>query len=279
MKKRWTPGRVIVNIIGYALALIWWLPIVYSIVVAFKPYGSAVYNITKWFSIENTLDNFDFVLNSSRSQANLPLWMLNSFLTAALATLGICVLSICAAYSFSRFRYPGRNLLFWIVMAGMMIPAQAMMIPLYLMCRNIKILNTYWCLILPALGSSFAVLMLKQFMDGLPRDLFEAAQLDGCNSARTLLHVVAPLTKPALFSIGIFIFLQRWNDFMWPFIAITKPELMTVPVGITFFKANTSDSMSYLMAANVLVMAPLLLLFFLCQKQLVQGIAFTGIKA
>ena len=263
MKKRWTPGRVIVNIIGYALALIWWLPIVYSIVVAFKPYGSAVYNITKWFSIENTLDNFDFVLNSSRSQANLPLWMLNSFLTAALATLGICVLSICAAYSFSRFRYPGRNLLFWIVMAGMMIPAQAMMIPLYLMCRDIKILNTYWCLILPALGSSFAVLMLKQFMDGLPRDLFEAAQLDGCNSARTLLHVVAPLTKPALFSIGIFIFLQRWNDFMWPFIAITKPELMTVPVGITFFKANTSDSMSYLMAANVLVMAPLLLLFFL----------------
>ena len=205
--------------------------------------------------------------------------MLNSFLTAALATLGICVLSICAAYSFSRFRYPGRNLLFWIVMAGMMIPAQAMMIPLYLMCRDIKILNTYWCLILPALGSSFAVLMLKQFMDGLPRDLFEAAQLDGCNSARTLLHVVAPLTKPALFSIGIFIFLQRWNDFMWPFIAITKPELMTVPVGITFFKANTSDSMSYLMAANVLVMAPLLLLFFLCQKQLVQGIAFTGIKA
>ena len=279
MKKRWTPGRVIVNIIGYALALIWWLPIVYSIVVAFKPYGSAVYNITKWFSIENTLDNFDFVLNSSRSQANLPLWMLNSFLTAALATLGICVLSICAAYSFSRFRYPGRNLLFWIVMAGMMIPAQAMMIPLYLMCRDIKILNTYWCLILPALESSFAVLMLKQFMDGLPRDLFEAAQLDGCNSARTLLHVVAPLTKPALFSIGIFIFLQRWNDFMWPFIAITKPELMTVPVGITFFKANTSDSMSYLMAANVLVMAPLLLLFFLCQKQLVQGIAFTGIKA
>ena len=279
MKKRWTPGRVIVNIIGYALALIWWLPIVYSIVVAFKPYGSAVYNITKWFSIENTLDNFDFVLNSSRSQANLPLWMLNSFLTAALATLGICVLSICAAYSFSRFRYPGRNLLFWIVMAGMMIPAQAMMIPLYLMCRDIKILNTYWCLILPALGSSFAVLMLKQFMDGLPRDLFEAAQLDGCNSARTLLNVVAPLTKPALFSIGIFIFLQRWNDFMWPFIAITKPELMTVPVGITFFKANTSDSMSYLMAANVLVMAPLLLLFFLCQKQLVQGIAFTGIKA
>ena len=279
MKKRWTPGRVIVNIIGYALALIWWLPIVYSIVVAFKPYGSAVYNITKWFSIENTLDNFDFVLNSSRSQANLPLWMLNSFLTAALATLGICVLSICAAYSFSRFRYPGRNLLFWIVMAGMMIPAQAMMIPLYLMCRDIKILNTYWCLILPALGSSFAVLMLKQFMDGLPRDLFEAAQLDGCNSARTLLHVVAPLTKPALFSIGIFIFLQRWNDFMWPFIAITKPELMTVPVGITFFKANTSDSMSYLMAANVLVMAPILLLFFLCQKQLVQGIAFTGIKA
>ena len=279
MKKRWNPGRVFVNIIGYALALIWWLPIVYSIVVAFKPYGSAVYNITKWFSIENTLDNFDFVLNSSRSQANLPLWMLNSFLTAALATLGICVLSICAAYSFSRFRYPGRNLLFWIVMAGMMIPAQAMMIPLYLMCRDIKILNTYWCLILPALGSSFAVLMLKQFMDGLPRDLFEAAQLDGCNSARTLLHVVAPLTKPALFSIGIFIFLQRWNDFMWPFIAITKPELMTVPVGITFFKANTSDSMSYLMAANVLVMAPLLLLFFLCQKQLVQGIAFTGIKA
>ena len=207
------------------------------------------------------------------------MWMLNSFIIATVATIGICILSMCAAYSFSRFRYPGRNFLFWVVMAGMMIPAQAMMIPLYLMCRDLKLLNTYWCLILPALGSSFAVLMLKQFMDGLPGELFEAAQLDGCNSARTLMHVVAPLTKPALFSVGIFIFLQRWNDFMWPFIAITDSSMMTGPVGITFFKANTSDSMSYLMAANVLVMVPLLIIFFFFQKQLVQGIAFTGIKA
>lgn len=279
MKKRWTPGRVIINVFGYLTALIWWIPVVYSIVVAFKPYGTAVYDIRQWFTLPNTLDNFDFVLNSGRSQANLPMWMLNSFIIATVATIGICILSMCAAYSFSRFRYPGRNFLFWVVMAGMMIPAQAMMIPLYLMCRDLKLLNTYWCLILPALGSSFAVLMLKQFMDGLPGELFEAAQLDGCNSARTLMHVVAPLTRPALFSVGIFIFLQRWNDFMWPFIAITDSSMMTVPVGITFFKANTSDSMSYLMAANVLVMVPLLIIFFFFQKQLVQGIAFTGIKA
>lgn len=279
MKKTIRPSRVIVTILCFMLSLIWWIPVIWPIIVAFKPYGSPVYDLTKLLSIPNTLDNFDYVLNSSRSQANMPMWMFNSFFIAIISTVGICILSICAAYSFSKFKYPGRGILFWIVMAGMMIPQQAMMIPLYLMSRSLKLLNTYWCLILPSLGSSFAVLMLKQFMDGLPMDLFEAANLDGCNSAQTLLHVVMPLTKPALFSIGIFIFLQRWNDFMWPFIAITKPELMTVAVGITFFKANTSDAMSYFMAANTLVMIPLLLIFFLCQKQLVEGIAFTGIKA
>ena len=279
MKKRWTVSRVVIHVVAVVVALVWWAPVIWPIIVAFKPYGAPVYDLSKLLGIENTLDNFHYVLYSARSQANLPMWMLNSFLIALVATVLICALSMCAAYSFSKFKYPGRSMLFWVVMAGMMIPNQALMIPLYLMCRNFKMLNTYWCLILPALGSSFAVLMLKQFMDGLPVDLFEAAELDGCNSARTLLHVVTPLTRPALFSIAIFIFLQRWNDFMWPFIAITKSELMTVPVGITFFKANTSGAMSYLMAANTLVMVPLLIVFFICQKQLVEGIAFTGIKA
>jgi multiple sugar transport system permease protein len=274
--KKISKTKIILNFIFFFLAAVWWLPIIWTLIVSVKPLGTVVYDIKTWLVPPFSLDNFKYVFTNS--QSNMPLWLFNSFFVASMETLGVLALSVLAAFSFSRFHYPGQKILFWIIMAGMMIPFQSLLIPIYLLFKNVGLLNTYWSLILPGLGSSFGVLLLKQFMDGIPEALFDAAKIDGCKSWHVLSHIIAPLTRPALASLVIFIFLQKWNDFLWPFIAITKPKFMTVPIGIVFFRGQYSLDIAYSMAANAVAAIPVLIIFFIFEKQIVKGIAFSGIK-
>lgn len=274
--KKISKTKIVLNIIFFFIAAVWWLPLIWTLIVSVKPLGTVVYDIKTWLKPPFSLDNFIYVFTNS--QSDMPLWLFNSFFIASTETLGVLALSVLAAFSFSRFHYPGQKVLFWIIMAGMMIPFQSLLIPIYLLFKNMGLLNTYWSLILPGLGSSFGVLLLKQFMDGIPGALFDAAKIDGCKSWHILSHIIVPLTRPAIASLVIFIFLQKWNDFLWPFIAITKPEFMTVPVGIVFFRGQFSLDIAYSMAANAVAAIPVLIIFFIFEKQIVKGIAFSGIK-
>lgn len=269
-------SRIIVTIIAVIAAIVWWTPILWAVIVSVKPLNSVVTDVRTWFVPPFTLDNFKYVFTSD--QADIFRWLLNSLFIAAVVTVGVAVLTMLAAYAFSQFQFPGKKIWFWIVMAGMMIPVHSLMIPMYLLFREMGLLNTYASLILPGLGSSFGVILLKQFMDGLPKALFEAAKIDGANSLCILFKLVFPLMKPALASLMIFIFLQQWNDFVWPFIAITDEKIMTVPVGIVFFRGQSDMSMAYSMAATAVAMLPVLVVFFIFQKQIVKGVAFSGIK-
>ncbi len=269
-------SRIIVIVIAIGLAVIWWIPMVWALIVSLKPLNSVVTDISTWFAPPFTLDNFRYVFTSE--QADIFRWLLNSLLVSSVVTFGGAVLSMSAAYAFSKFEFPGKKIWFWVVMAGMMIPIHSLMIPMYLLFRQMGLLNTYASLILPGLGSSFGVILLKQFMDGLPTALFEAARIDGANSFRILRSIIFPLMKPAIASLMIFTFLQQWNDFVWPFIAITQEKIMTVPVGIVFFRGQSDMSMAYSMAATVVAVLPVLIVFFIFQKQIVKGVAFSGIK-
>lgn len=269
-------SRILVTILAVFIAFIWWVPMLWALVVAVKPLNSVVTDMSTWLVPPFTLDNFDYVIHNS--QSDIFHWLLNSLLVASTVTLGAALLSMSAAYAFSKFEFPGKKLWFWIIMAGMMIPVHSLMIPMYLLFRQMRLLNTYASLILPGLGSSFGVILLKQFMDGLPPALFEAARLDGAGSFRILCSIVLPLMKPAMSSLMIFTFLQQWNDFIWPFISITDQKIMTVPVGIVFFRGQSDMSMAYSMAATVIAVLPVLIVFFLFQKQIVKGVAFSGIK-
>ena len=275
-KNKLTTSKILINSICIILVLVWWLPLFWTLIVSVKPIGTIVYDAKKWLIPPFSIDNFKYVF--SNSQSNMPLWLFNSFFVSAMATVGVVFLSFLAAFSFSRFKYPGQRILFWIIMAGIMIPFQSLLLPIYLLFRDLDLLNTYAALILPGLGSSFGVILLKQFIDGLPEALFDAAKIDGCENWRILLNIVFPLTKPALSSLFIFMFLQKWNEFMWPFISITKPEFMTIPVGIVFFRGQYENDIAYSMAANVVAAIPVLIVFFIFQKQIVKGIAFSGIK-
>lgn len=273
-KKRVT--RIVIIVIAIFLAFIWWLPMLWSLIVAIKPAGSVVTDMSTWFQPPFTTDNFKYVFTNS--QSDILRWLLNSTIVAFIVTFTGAMLSTMAAYGFSRFAFPGKKIWFWIIMMGMMIPVHSLMIPMYLLFRQLKLLNTYASLILPGLGSSFGVILMKQFMDGLPKELFEAATIDGANSFRMLFSVAIPLVKPAIASLMIFTFLQQWNDFLWPFISITKQNVMTVPVGIVFFRGQSDMSMAYSMAATVVAVIPVLIVFFIFQKQIVKGVAFSGIK-
>ena len=275
MKKK-RVSRIVVTMIAVCVAVIWWVPMLWALIVSVKPLNSVVTDIRTWFTPPFTFDNFLYGFTSE--QADIFRWLLNSLLVSSIVTLGGAMLSMTAAYGFSKFEFPGKKVWFWIVMAGMMIPIHSLMIPMYLLFRQMGLLNTYASLILPGLGSSFGVILLKQFMDGLPAALFEAAKIDGANSFRILWKIVFPLMKPAMASLMIFTFLQQWNDFIWPFIAITNENIMTVPVGIVFFRGQSDMSMAYSMAATVIAVLPVLIIFFIFQKQIVKGVAFSGIK-
>ncbi len=265
-----------VNLFTILLSTLWWLPVLWMVAIAFKPAHFKLESILQWITPPFTLDNFDYVINNR--QANIGRWFLNSTIISLVTTAGTLFLCTLAAFAFSKIKFFGRTFWFWIIMASIMVPAEAALIPLYVLFRNLKMLNTYASLILPGLASAYGLIILKQFIDALPSDLFEAAKIDGCGWGRMLLNITIPLCKPAIASLGIFVFLGSWNNFLWPYISITDPALMTLPVGLPFFRSQFNADMAYPMAANSLASIPALVAFFLLQKYIIKGITFSGMK-
>ncbi len=268
--------KVVINLIAIALAVIIALPMLWSVAVAFKPESAKTTDFNVLINPPYIFENFNYVLTNK--QANIAIWTVNSFIVASSVTLTVLVLCSTAAFAFARFNFTGSTFWFWAVLAGLMIPAEAKLIPLYILFRNLGMLNTYLCLILPLVAAPFGVIILFQFIRGLPEELFDAAKIDGCSHFNIYMVIIVPLTKAALASLAIFIFLHSWNDFLWPFISITKPSVMTIPVGIPFFNSQYSSDMARPMAANVLASVPVLVAFFIFQKNIIKGISLTGIK-
>lgn len=256
------------------LSLLWVIPIVWMVLVSFKPTGSNVLNVNDWihppFSIKNYLSAFQ--------TAPILLWILNSFIVAVITTFLVLILSLLCAFPFSYRKFPGRSLLLLLIAAGLMVPGAATLVPLYLIFRDLHSLNTYQSLILPSIAVPFGVLLIKQFFDGLPKELYEAATIDGANIMKLITSIAIPLSRPALGALAIFTFLGSWNNFLWPFIEVTNPNIMTIPVGIPFFDSAYHVDYTLPMAANVIVSIPVLIAFVIFQKQIVRGISFTGLK-
>jgi len=267
---------IALTIFASILAVSWWICIVWMFVIAFKPDVANVTNIVNWFTPPFTLGNFDFVLNNP--QANVGLWLTNSVIVSVITTLGTLTLAMLAAFAFSRIRFPLKNLWFWLIVASIMLPTEATLVPLFILMRDLDLLNTYASLILPAIPSALALVILKQFIDALPSELFDAANIDGAGWFRIFTSIVMPLCRPAIAAVGIFVFLGSWNNFTWPFISITDPNVMTLPVGLPFFNSQFTASMGYSMAANAIAAFPVLIVFFILQKYIIKGITFSGMK-
>jgi multiple sugar transport system permease protein len=208
------------------------------------------------------------------------LYLRNTCIITSAVILGVLITASMAGYAFARLRWPGRDAIFIITLATMMLPAQVTMIPVYLMFRDIGWLNTFKPLTIGAWlgGGAFNIFLLRQFFLTIPLELEDAARIDGCGSFGIYRRIMLPLVKPCLAVVAIFTFIGTWNDFMGPLIYLTTPDKLTLALGLQFFQGHYGVTLHYLMAVSLMVMAPCLLLFFLAQKYFISGIALTGIK-
>ncbi|MBB5082901.1 carbohydrate ABC transporter permease [Nonomuraea endophytica] len=220
-----------------------------------------------------TLDNLVTNLTSSGFLG----WTLNSFIYAAVSVVIILLTASMAGYAFAKKRFPGRDALMWAFLATMMVPFQATLIPLFILISDLNGADTFWGLIVPTLANSQAVFLMRQFIRDLPDELFEAAKVDGAPEWRIYLQIVVPLTKPILATLGVFVFLWHWNDFLWPLVATSSEEMRTLTVGLSSLRGEQFPQ-SMEMAAAAISVVPCLAVFFLLQRYLVNSIAMTGLK-
>jgi multiple sugar transport system permease protein len=203
---------------------------------------------------------------------------LNSIFVAVCVTFGQVFTSSLAAYAFARLHFPGRDKLFLCYLATMMIPGSVTMIPVFILLKTIGWIDTYWALIVPGIFSAYGTFMLRQFFMGLPKDLEDAAKIDGCSLFGIYYRVILPLSLPALATLTTFTFMGSWNSFMWPLIVINSMEKKTLPIGLASFQGLYTTDWTLLMAGSIIVLLPVLIVFIFNQRFFVKGIQLGAVK-
>jgi multiple sugar transport system permease protein len=211
-------------------------------------------------------------------QAPFARWFVNTLIVTVIVVIGNLLFCSLAGYAFARIRFFGREVVFILILATLMIPFQVVIIPSFLIVKDLGLIDTLGALILPNLVSAFGIFMLRQFFRTLPIELEEAARIDGASRLGVLFKIVLPLSGPALATLAVIMFLWTWNDFLWPLITIYSAENMTIQLGLATFQGAHQANTNLLMAANVMSMVPVLLLFFFAQRYFIRGIATTGLK-
>ena len=205
-------------------------------------------------------------------------WVLNSTLIAVVAVVLTVSANLLCGYVFAKFRFPGRDALFFAILGALMIPIQVILVPEFLVVSWLGLLNSPWGVILPRAAEAFGVFMVRQFMVSIPDDLIEAARLDGASEMRIFLRIVLPLSKPIIAVLIIFTFMWRWNDFAWPLVVLTDQAGFTLPLGLNLLRSEVNPDWGQVMAVALITLAPMLAIFLIFQRYLVQGIASTGLK-
>ncbi len=248
----------------------WLIPIVWMTVLALSDNEALQRNSQTLVPLGLTFDNLVGELSTSL----IPRWFLNSVIVTGVTTVGTVLTSAMAGYAFGRMRFRFRNALFIATLAGLMVPREAMFIPLYLMFASTDQMNTYQALALPRIALPLGVFIMTQFFRAVPQEMEEAARLDGAGHWRIFAQVMLPLARPAMAALAIFAFVQSWNDYLWPLVVGTHPDFYTLTVGLAQQQASfeAARSLGDLMARGVLGSIPLVVVFLLFQRQLVRGI-------
>ena len=229
----------------------------------------------KLFTLTPNFSNYAEMF--SRQDLKLARWLLNSIFAASAYTLAVFAICAPAAYAFARLRFPGNNLLFFLLLATVMVPSQVTLIPNFLLMRDLHFIDTFNALIWPGAANVFAVFLLRQFFMQLPRELEEAAVLDGASYWGRFWRIVVPLSTNALTALGIFVFLAHYNDLFWPLIVTNSLEMRTLPVGLTLLNFSYGGmERPLVLAGAVFASVPILIVYILFQRQIIEGVTMTG---
>ena len=262
---------VAVNII---FALFMLFPLLYSVSVSIMP-GDELFTMDL-----NIIPSHPTFENYIRAFTQVPLvrFILNSFLVAGCITIGQIITCSLAAFAFSFLEFKGKNFLFMLVMATMMVPGEAVIISNYLTVSSMGILDTYLVLILPSLTSAMGIFLFRQFYMTFPISLYESAKLDGCGNLRFIVKILIPLTKSAIGAMAVYTFINAWNMYMWPLLVTGSNEMRTVQIGISMLNSVDSQSLTMMVAGVVIVIIPSISIFIVGQKQLIRGMFSGAVK-
>ncbi|GGJ47207.1 carbohydrate ABC transporter permease [Deinococcus roseus] len=256
-------------------AIVWVFPLYWVVVTSFKPDTETIAFPPTFFPKEWSLEAYTYILQNSPILS----WYGNSLLTSVIITALVVLLALMFAYALSQIEFPGKTWLYWLVLAGFMIPFQASLIPLFMLVNKMGLVNTYAGVILPQLAAPIAVVIYKQFFDQVPKELSEAARLDGASEFRILFQIYLPLNLGITWALVIITFIGAWNNFFWPFIVTNSAAKMTIPVGITQVQAAYGVAYSKTMATAVLAALPTVVAYLLFQRKVSEGVmATSGLK-
>ncbi len=268
---RWTSAAVYVALAAGGVAVVF--PFAWMLATALKT-PQQIFELTFWPSAP-TLDNIRQVVLATQ----FPRWFANSLGVAAATTASVAFFDSLVGYTLAKLRFPGRDLIFIVILSTLMIPTEMLVIPWYIMSARLGWIDTYWGILFPGIMSAFGVFLMRQFMAGVPDELLEAARIDGLSEFGLFTRVALPLVRPALAALCIFTFLGNWNAFLWPLIVIQTAGMRTLPVGIALFSGEAGSSWHLIMAASTLAVLPVLAVFALLQRQIIEGVVLTGLRS
>ncbi len=255
-------------------AAIWIIPLLWAVDTSLKPDGVIAAQPTSWWSGSWTVHAYQELFNIG----NIQVWYLNSFVISLLSAVFAVVACSMAGFAIARTRFRGRRVIYGLIAAGLLIPSQVLIVPQFQEFNAVHLLNTYWVQVLPAVAVPIAVIIFVSFFNGIPAELAEAAHVDGASWWRIYRTIYMPLSKPAISAVFIFTFVWKWNDFLWPLLTLTNTRTMTLPVGLSQVSSAFGIQYAEIMASAVLGALPLIVVFLLFQRRIVEGIATTGIK-
>ncbi|HKG24367.1 MAG TPA: carbohydrate ABC transporter permease [Thermomicrobiales bacterium] len=267
-------GRLALHAVLLSAGLLFMLPFVWSISTSLK-------SMSELFSVWPNLIPETFRWDNYRAVfENAPFlrFYVNSIIVTIGRTVGQVAIASLAGFAFAQLRFPGREVIFVALLAGLMVPDQVLIVPRFVIMREFGWFDTYQGLIVPLIFSSFGVFLLRQYFLGIPRDFHEAAKLEGANPFQIYLHIYLPLARPALAAFGFLALLSSWNEFFWALTVTNQTEMRVLPVGIALFQGQYFTNNAIVLAAANMATFPLLLVFLFFQKQLVEGVALSGLK-
>lgn len=262
------------------LSLIWAVPIAWMFITSIKPEFQIITSPPRWLAdnwTDYTLDHYINVLTVPRG-VNLIQAFGNSLVVSTIGTVLVVTVDVLAGYAFARMKFPGRDVLFAIVVVSLIVPVEILLIPNYITVWRLGWLNSYNALIFPALAGGFGVFLMRQFLLGIPRELEDAAEIDGCGRLRMLWAIIIPLSRGAIATLAIFTFLFFWNDFTWPYIIINEASRMTLPVALIQFRGDYFSEYGRRMAGTAVSALPAIIVFLLAQRMIIRSITLTGVK-
>lgn len=263
-------------IVGIMLAiggLLVSIPFIWMILSAFKPESEVMQLTPTLLPQDFTLENFQNLFVNM----NFALYLKNTLIVVLWSFFGL-ILNAMAGYAFAKFEFKGRNKLFFLVLATMMIPGQVTMIPVYLILNQMQLTNTMAGIVLPGLVGAFGIFLFRQFMSTIPDELLEAARLDGASELRVFLQIVLPMAKPILAVQGILTFIAGWNSFLWPLIIANDESLYTLSVGLQLLKGQYGGNFALQMAGSTFMVVPIIIIFILFQRYIIDGYTISGMK-